>query len=194
MSTKPDLPALVSRSLHTLLRETLFRADDKAAYLLNSGEPGLVETLNEISAKTASTPPGPGRKPIVSHTNHVLFGLDLADRAIGGDPKAYENADWDEAWKLEQVNDQEWEDLLAKLDATAQRVLEGGPQIENWNEIMLTGMFGVAAHTAYHLGAIRQMLRSIGGASSLVTRRQAHSRAMPPSGGVARMPGRKVER
>lgn len=162
MSTAQDLSALVSRSLNTLLRETLFRADDTAAYLLNAGEPGLVETLNGLSAKEASTPPGPGRKPIVSHANHVLYGLGLTDRAIGGDMKAYENANWDEAWKLEKVNDQEWEDLVAKLDATAQRVLEGGPQIENWNEIMLTGMFGVAAHTAYHLGAIRQMLRAVG--------------------------------
>ena len=52
------------RSLLTLLRETLIRADEQAAYLLNPKDPGLVETLRALSAENASRVPGPGRKPI----------------------------------------------------------------------------------------------------------------------------------
>ena len=148
-------------SLRTLLRETMFRAAADEAYVINRGEPGLIDTLRSLSAEVASTPPGPGRKPIVSHANHVLFGLELAGRAIDGDMKAFEGADWDDAWKLEQVDDAEWADLLRRLEAQAEHLLQEGPTYEHWNAMVLTGMFGIAAHTAYHLGAVRQMLRDL---------------------------------
>lgn len=75
--------------------------------------------------------------------------------------KAFEGADWDEAWKLEQVDDAEWTDLLQRLEAQAEHLLQEGPTYEHWNAMVLTGMFGIAAHTAYHLGAVRQMLRDV---------------------------------
>jgi hypothetical protein len=40
--------------------------------------------------------------------------------------------------------------------------LDVAPTFQPWNEIMLTGCFACAAHVAYHLGAIRQMLRELG--------------------------------
>ena len=64
-----DHDALEIRALSTLLRETLLRADRQYAYLLNPGDPGLVETLKALSSETASKLPAPGRKPVVSHAN-----------------------------------------------------------------------------------------------------------------------------
>ena len=80
-----DLHTLVSNALRTLLSETMFRAPAHGGFILNRGEPGFVDTLKSLSAKQASTAPGPGRKPIVSHANHVLFGWELIQRAVGGD-------------------------------------------------------------------------------------------------------------
>lgn len=51
---------LVPHSLRTLLRETMFRAAADEAYVINRGEPGLLDTLKSLSAEVASTPPGPG--------------------------------------------------------------------------------------------------------------------------------------
>jgi hypothetical protein len=156
-----DLPALVSAALKTLLSETMFRADPRSGYILNGGEPGLIETLKTLSAAAASKLPRPGGKPICSHANHVLYGLELMDRALHGDPKAFENTDWDAAWKLVSVNEVQWEDLLIRLDRTGRSVLEAAPKVPVWNEIMLTGCFASAAHTAYHLGALRQILKDL---------------------------------
>jgi len=156
-----ELAALVPIALRTLLAETMFRAEKTGGYLLNAGEPGMVDTLKSLSAEKASKPPGPGRKPIVSHANHVLFGWDLLNRAIQGDDQAFVGADWDAAWKLERVNDAEWAELLGKLERTAEEIVKLAPQNTRWNELMLTGIFASAAHTAYHLGAIRQMLREV---------------------------------
>jgi hypothetical protein len=156
-----NLNELVSKALHTLLSETLFRAQPQGGYLLNAGEPGMVETLKALSAATVSKEPGPGRKPIVAHANHVLFGLELINRSVHGDEKAFEGADWDAAWKLTNVNDREWADLLVRLEKTSHEVLQAAPTFQPWSEIMLTGCFACAAHAGYHLGAIRQMLREI---------------------------------
>jgi hypothetical protein len=150
------------RALSTLLQETLLRADREYAFLLNPDDPGLVETLKPLSAATVSTPPGPGRKPIVAHANHVLYGIELANRALGGEEGVYESADWDPAWKLETVSQDEWQDLVHRLGEQSKLLIDQVSRPREWNEIMLTGTFAVAAHTAYHLGAIRQMVLDVG--------------------------------
>ena len=153
--------SLEVRALSTLLRETLLRADRQYAYLLNPGEPGLVETLKPLSAETASKPPAPGRKPIAAHANHVLYGIELANRALSGEEGVYEGADWALAWTLETVSEQQWQDLVNRLEQQSKTLIEQVSQPREWNEVMLTGAFSVAAHTAYHLGAVRQMLLDI---------------------------------
>jgi hypothetical protein len=40
--------------------------------------------------------------------------------------------------------------------------VETAPKHRDWNQVMLTGVFAGAAHTAYHLGALRQILKDIG--------------------------------
>lgn len=146
------------RVLTTLLRETLFRPDSKFAFLLNPGDPGFVDTLRSLSAERASTPPGPGRKPVVSHANHVLYGIELANRSLGDEQNVYQNADWKIAWQLESVSENEWRELVNRLEQQSELFVEQVNKPREWDEIMLTGSFSIAAHTAYHLGAIRQML------------------------------------
>jgi hypothetical protein len=153
--------SLEIRALSTLLRETLLRADRQYAYLLNPGDPGFVETLKSVSAEEASKLPGPGRKPIASHANHVLYGIELANRALGGEQGVYEGADWSDAWKLETVSENQWRDLVDRLEQQAKLLIEQINQPREWNEITLTGSFSIAAHTAYHLGSIRQMLLDV---------------------------------
>jgi len=153
--------SLEIRALSTLLRETLLRADPQYAYLLNPDDPGFVETLKPLSAQTASTPPGPGRKSIAAHANHVLYGIELANRALGGEEGVYETADWDAAWKLETVSQDQWQDLVDRLDEQSKLLIDQVSQPREWDEILLTGAFSIAAHTAYHLGAIRQMLLDV---------------------------------
>jgi hypothetical protein len=160
MNMSGDLTMLVSKSLRTLLFETMFRAE-QSAYLLNPGDPGFIETLKGLSAETVSRPPRRGGKPIVAHANHVLFGWELIVRALDGDPSAFATADWSVAWQLERVDDREWRALLERMEKAAKRILEFGNDFPSWDEVMFTGMYGSAAHTAYHLGAIRQMIRDV---------------------------------
>jgi uncharacterized damage-inducible protein DinB len=158
--TDRDSPGI--RALITLLRETLIRADRQAAYLLNPSDPGLVESLKPLSAQTASQAPGPGRKSIAAHANHVLYGIELANRALSGEEGVYEKADWSQAWQLESVTESQWRDLVSRLEQQTKLLLEQVARPRQWDELTLTGAFSIAAHTAYHLGAIRQMLLELG--------------------------------
>lgn len=157
----PDNDSLERKALTTLLRESLQRPADGFAFFLNPGDPGFAETMRSISAQTASTPPAPGRKPIVAHCNHVLYGIELANRALAGESDVYESANWDIAWQLESVTIGEWQNLIKRFDEQSQLLLDQVNQPREWNELLLTGCFSIAAHTAYHLGAIRQILRDL---------------------------------
>lgn len=149
---------LAIRAVVTLLQEAFQRAPDVGAYFLNPGDPGLIETLRAVSAEAASTPPAAGRKPVVAHANHVLYGVELANRALAGEQGVYESADWSRAWQLESVSENEWQALVDRLAEQSQRLSELVRQPRDWDEIPFTGVYSIAVHTAYHLGAIRQML------------------------------------
>ena len=73
-----ELQSLISKSLHTLLQETMFRANKDGGFLLNGGEPGFVDTMKSLSAEQASKPPGPGRKPIVVAPTATIANVLLA--------------------------------------------------------------------------------------------------------------------
>jgi hypothetical protein len=160
--TKHD--SLEIRAMITLLRETLLRAEQHYAFLLNPGDPGLVETLKSLSATTVSTPCGSGRKSIAAHANHVLYGIELANRALGGETGVYENADWDRAWTLQSVSQAQWRDLVNRLEQQSHLLIDQVGQSRQWDETLFTGASAIAAHAAYHLGAIRQMVLDIANA------------------------------
>jgi hypothetical protein len=162
-SIMPDeIATLTLKALRTLLDETMFGAKPNWSFVINAGEPGLIATLKGLTAAQASRLPGAGRKPIVSHANHVLYGYELINRAVAGDAKAFAEADWTVAWKLEQVTESEWSTLLERLETQGRKVMAIAENLpREMDEIMLTGLFGSAAHNAYHLGAIRQILRDL---------------------------------
>ncbi|WP_425618680.1 hypothetical protein NA78x_002390 [Anatilimnocola sp. NA78] len=62
---------------------------------------------------------------------------------------------------MEHVTDAEWAELLPKLEKTVHEVIEVVANNQQWDEIIFTGCYASAAHAAYHLGAIRQMLHDL---------------------------------
>jgi hypothetical protein len=132
------------------------------AFILNSGDAGLLRSLEKLSADDASRSANEGAT-IAAHARHLQYGLSLMNRWAreGGDP--FSDATWDEAWKTSRVDDQEWRSIRDGLKQEAQRWLEalGSPREASGAE--LAGMIGSVAHLAYHLGAIRQIARGARG-------------------------------
>jgi hypothetical protein len=142
-----------------LLFSELVNGADKpgGAFILNSGDIGLLKSLDKLSAADASRS-SHGGATIAAHAQHLRYGLSLMNKWARQRGNPFKDAKWDEAWKTSVVNDAQWSEIRAGLRAETDqwaKALASPPQ--NASEIELTGMMGSVAHLAYHLGAIRQI-------------------------------------
>ena len=131
-------------------------------YILNSGDVGLLGSLEKLTAADASSSVN-GGATIAAHAQHVRYGLELMNQwaTEGGNPFA--NAKWDEAWRTSTVNDAEWSEIRNGLQDDARRWLDALGTPRDASVVELNGMIGSIAHLAYHLGAIRQIAKTARG-------------------------------
>jgi hypothetical protein len=132
------------------------------AFVLNSGDAGLLRSLEKLSAADASRSVNEGAT-LAAHARHLQYGLSLMNRWAreGGNPFA--DATWDEAWKTSRVDDQEWRSIRDGLGEECGRWLHALGSPREVSAVELAGMIGSIAHLAYHLGATRQIARGARG-------------------------------
>ena len=153
----------IAPSLATLFSELTEGAPrGGGAFILNSGDAGLLQSLDTLSAAEASRSVHEGAT-IAAHAQHVRYGLSLmnawAER--GGNPFA--EARWDEAWKVGAVGDAQWGEIRAGLRDETRRWLAALRTPRDAQAIELTGMIASVAHLSYHLGAMRQIAKGMRG-------------------------------
>jgi hypothetical protein len=76
--------------------------------------------------------------------------------------EAVGQTDWAASWRVAGVDDEEWESLKERLAAAYQRMRATMQSAPSWGgEDAIGGALAILAHTAYHLGEIRQALCTI---------------------------------
>src|SRR5881628_106744 len=77
------------------------------AFVLNTGDVGLLRSLDRLAAADASRGVN-GGATIAAHAQHLRYGLSLMNRwaAEGGD--LFADATWDAAWTIVAVDADEW--------------------------------------------------------------------------------------
>lgn len=158
-------PAPLGESLALLFSE-LIDGPKNESYMLNMGDTGLLRSLDRLSASSASAMPPNGGASIAAHVDHVLYGLQLFNRWIAGEKNPWRDADWTASWTRGTVNHEEWAVLRERLRNEARRWHASLAEVRDLEGIALHGVIASIAHLAYHLGAIRQIDRSIGGPSA----------------------------
>jgi len=152
-----------SPSLSRLFSELVDGAKSQgAAFVLNTGDIGLLRSLDKLSAVEASSSAN-GGATIAAHAQHVRYGLSLMNRWAneGGNPFA--DARWDEAWKTSGVDGPAWQEIRNGLREEAHEWLKTLGTPRDVAGIELSGMIASIAHLAYHLGAIRQISKELRG-------------------------------
>jgi hypothetical protein len=147
----------VTAALARLFSELVDGPDGGAgAFILNTGDAGLLRSLDKLSAADASRSVHDGAT-IAAHAQHVRYGLSLMNRwgAEGGNPFA--DAKWDEAWKTSGVDTAAWQEIRNGLGDEAHRWVHVLNSPREVTDIELTGMIASIAHLGYHLGAMRQI-------------------------------------
>jgi len=149
-----------------LLFSELMEGPKGACYVLNQGDGGLLKSLDALSAAAASAVPAGGGASIAAHLDHVLYGLTLLNRWVSGDEDPWSDADWTASWKRGVVTDEEWAALGDRFRIEARRWQQSLGKAHDVQGIALNGAIASVVHLAYHLGAIRQIDRSIRGPSA----------------------------
>jgi hypothetical protein len=157
----PNTDSIFQRALSNMLTEIFDGPPGKEAYLLNPGDPGLLRQLDTIEASTASKRPMPGKTTIASHVDHLHFGLSILNRWAAGDANAFAGADWNASWQHTAVTDEQWRTLRDGLRQEAEKWRKLVATRTTWDDMGAAAGLSTAAHTAYHFGAIRQILAAL---------------------------------
>ena len=149
--------SIFQRAVSKLLVEVFNGPPGDEAYILNPGDPGLHQQLETISAATASEQPIPGKPSIASHVDHVHYGLSLLTRWLAGEENPWADADWNASWRRNAVTDDQWGILRQNLREKADTWQNAVSRRTEWDDLNAAGALSTIAHTAYHLGSIRQI-------------------------------------
>jgi hypothetical protein len=152
MSTAVSSERLANEAL-SLLDETF----EKVVGIYLDRQTSLNETLAATSALEASTPPLAGGSSIAGHVTHIRLYLRILNDYMNG--VKHSNLDWKQSWLVVQVTAAEWDQLREDLRADYASLKERWKNQTDWaKEDWLGGALAIIVHTAYHLGAIRQMI------------------------------------
>ena len=152
----------LTTTLTTLFRELVEGVPRDPSFMLNTGDIGLLGSLDKLSAAEASATQGRGSS-IAAHVEHLRYGFELMNRWSGGERNPWATADWTASWRRTVVDDAAWRDLRDRLASEARRWREAMTHVGDISDLELKGIIGSVGHLAYHLGAIRQIAPSIRG-------------------------------
>lgn len=140
-----------------ILRETFEGSPEGQGSAYLDRRAGVFSTLEQLSAEQVSTEIN--GITIVSHVEHAKFYLDRICEIING--TGAEKINWEQSWLIETVNETEWNFLREGLRDSYEKVLQCFAGIEIWNQDNIGEAVAIIAHTAYHLGAMRHILKAV---------------------------------
>lgn len=152
-----SLPVL-KEQLDVLFAEAL--GELRVPYRLFTDHEGLIEALRALDAERASRPVtvGDPTSSIAAHCEHMRFSACAWGEWLGG---SREPVDWNASWGVSSVGEEEWRTLVEDLRIAFERTMDTVRAVNEGTPETIGGMVGLVAHTAYHIGTIREKLRAL---------------------------------
>lgn len=117
---------------------------------------GVLPTLDNLTAEAASSEIN--LTTIAAQTEHLRFYLDRICEFLNG---RTEKVDWSESWRIKKVSDSQWNNLRQEMRNSYENVKKCLTEIPVWNQDNIGDSITIIAHTAYHLGSIRQIAKTL---------------------------------
>jgi hypothetical protein len=83
------------------------------------------------------------------------------NRWAAGEANPWAGADWNASWQRTTVTDDQWRTLRDRLRHESEIWRKVVATRTNWDDLGAAAALSAAAHTAYHLGAIRQIMAGL---------------------------------
>jgi len=149
-------PAVTVSLLTRMLREAFEGPPGPWTYFTDtSSGTGVFGTIGGLSAAVASRTGGPGGTTIAGHVHHLSSSVALSTKGLRGEPTSRDRS---RSWTVSVVDEAAWAALRARLREEYDGLVVAVEMHARWDEDALGVAIGALAHTAYHLGAIRQRL------------------------------------
>ncbi len=142
-----------TENLFAILSETFERT---SGIYLDKGT-DFFSTLAALSAEQASRPVL--GTTVVAQAVHTAFYLRAMERYFEGFTG---KTDWSKSWAAQRVTEPEWDALRTQLQDDYERVVRKLRAVTAWDEDALDFGMTVTVHSAYHLGAVRQLVKAVG--------------------------------
>ncbi len=155
--TAPIQSQHFTSALLNLLKETF---EQVQGYYFDRNT-SLFETMADITADEASIPVGGKCAPLAAQVKHVAFYLDVVRKSTLNPD--FPEVDWGEIWRaVGKVTEPEWQAIQNELRTNYAAMVTILPQAPAWADEGKVGeAIAIVAHSAYHLGEIRQALCSL---------------------------------
>ena len=147
--------ATFMQSFLTLFAETFGVSTLPSGYFLDTGQSGLLGTVNSVSAERASAARTPDDVTIAAHCGHILFLLRFFAAYERGETPT---ADWPSSWTTQVVDERAWSTLRHELQSAYDTVVTRLTTREVLPAEGVGAAMMLLAHCAYHVGEIRQRL------------------------------------
>ena len=130
-----------------------------SGYFLDTGQSGLMGTINALDARTACAARTRDDPSIAAHCGHILYLFRFYAAFERGETPA---ADWPGSWKTPDLDDAGWDTLRHELQTEYETLVDWLQKREAWPDQALGASMMLLAHCAYHVGEIKQRLSWVG--------------------------------
>ena len=143
----------------TFFAEAFGVSPSPSGYFLDTGQSGILGTIDQISAEAASAGGESGETTIAAHCGHILFLLNYFAAVERGETVT---PDWKSSWNVQVVDDQAWQSLRESLRAAYENVVTRLKARDPFPDEAVGPAMLLLAHCVYHLGEVRQRLNWTG--------------------------------
>jgi hypothetical protein len=145
-------------NLLKLMAETFEGPPGQAGGAYLDGGAGLFQTIGLLTARAASEPPRSNAPTVVAHCAHLRYYVQvLHEFILGGEPSLA----WQRSWEFQAADEAQWNALRSDLRASYEALMATLNSLASWNDDSIGDGMAILVHTAYHLGAIRQVVKAI---------------------------------
>src|SRR5262245_55522779 len=129
MRMTPIVQTQFAKESLQLLTETFEGPEPKGpSAFLNKGT-GLFQTIDEVSAETASTSARADGSTIAAHIEHIRFYVDVHYKLLLG---SRNKIDWDRSWRIKAVTTAQWDTLRQDLRREYKTISEHLRRVNSW--------------------------------------------------------------
>lgn len=137
--------------------ETFQGIDDgnSSHFIETKPDTGILGTIGHLTAEQASK--DINGATIARHVHHTMYHINICLSYLEGNQP---EADWSVSWNIGAVTEEEWKRIQQEIKEQYNRMLKY-IETKDLDDFTLRFFLSSLSHAAYHLGAIRQMVKSL---------------------------------